>query len=205
MLDRLDTTHTGKISEGATEQAKLEGAYLALFFIAREKLLLDGAFIADLRAKKTDDEFLSAVKQRLFSEMKSLTSQNDVATEQLGPADDFIRWAQRTAESVKESAKDVVEKIKDNTIDKALRGSSLVLLKEHRQSFSRKALLFFGDVFEYLHRGREEADSIASTVAESVATAHLHAVKNNEPLVVVTHSFGSMILYDLLTAGKLPA
>ena len=58
------------------------------------------------------------------------------------------------------------------------------------------ATLFFGDVFEYLRRGQstgEKLGPIAHLAAKGIQAAWQVAEKNNEPLVVATHSFGSAI------------
>jgi len=68
-----------------------------------------------------------------------------------------------------------------------------------RDDLSRKGLRFLGDVFEYLHRGRAANNSILVRVVDAVKSAAVAG----EPLVVVTHSFGSEILYDALTSGRL--
>jgi hypothetical protein len=64
------------------------------------------------------------------------------------------------------------------------------------------ATLFFGDIFEYLRRGHDSSSgrkSIAPLVRDEVRGAAGKRT-NQDPLVVVTHSFGGMIFYDLLTS-----
>jgi hypothetical protein len=169
-------------------------------------MLADTKFLSSLRKLTTDADLLNAVQQRLFEELMAQETQppkEDI--EHLGGPGDFANWVRSTVRAVHDNAEAVVNQVKDNTINKALRGSSLILLQNHRKAMSRKALLFFGDVFEYLQRGREtKSDSISSTVATDIEHAYATSKKHNEPLVIVTHSFGSMILYDLLTSNRLP-
>ena len=57
---------------------------------------------------------------------------------------------------------------------------------------------FLGDVFVYLKRGNLR-DQIRTRVVDAVAKAHAEAKAKNEPLVIIGHSLGGVILYDLLS------
>jgi hypothetical protein len=57
-----------------------------------------------------------------------------------------------------------------------------------------------GDVLVYLHHGRTASPNIYQRVRQELVSLK---PKDAEPLVVVTHSFGSEILYDLLTSDGL--
>jgi hypothetical protein len=78
-------------------------------------------------------------------------------------------------------------------------------LKQFRDGVSRKGLRFLGDVFVYLHHGRTAASNIYQRVQKGLLSLNTTPGKEGkrEPFVLVTHSFGSEIVYDLLTSGDL--
>lgn len=70
-----------------------------------------------------------------------------------------------------------------------------------RRPLTRKIATFIGDAFQYLaERGDGTTPGpIASTVIQSLREASDLARAKNEPLVVISHSFGGEIVYDILT------
>lgn len=79
--------------------------------------------------------------------------------------------------------------------------ASLAVLKVAREPLTRTVASFLGDAFVYLkERGNGSAPGpIASIVLESLRNANAMARTKGEPLVVVCHSFGGEIVYDILT------
>jgi hypothetical protein len=55
-----------------------------------------------------------------------------------------------------------------------------------------------GDVFLYLREGERRA-AIRARVADALTQAHARAKAGNGPLIVLGHSMGGVILYDMLT------
>ncbi len=76
---------------------------------------------------------------------------------------------------------------------------STVAFDAVRDHLSPAIAFFLGDVFVYLKRG-ELRDQIRKRVIETIAKAHTEAKAKNEPLVIIGHSLGGVILYDLLSA-----
>jgi hypothetical protein len=70
-----------------------------------------------------------------------------------------------------------------------------------RKPLTEKIGLFIGDAFRYLaERGDgTRPGPIASLVLEDLQRAHEVATRTSEPLIVVCHSFGGEIVYDILT------
>lgn len=70
-----------------------------------------------------------------------------------------------------------------------------------RRPLTHKIATFIGDAFHYLaERGDgQKPGHIAATVFASLCEASKLARKKNEPLVVISHSFGGEIVYDILT------
>ena len=122
-------------------------------------------------------------------------------TEQLGSFGNAIGWAIDHLRSAVAAAK----KAAGFAADEIKRGASLVALKELRGVVSRRALLFLGDAFVYLHRGRSATPAIYDRVKDGICrlSGRTNEKNEREPFIVVTHSFGSEILYDLLSSGAL--
>jgi hypothetical protein len=70
-----------------------------------------------------------------------------------------------------------------------------------RKPLTRKIATFIGDAFQYLgERGDgTKPGRIASTVLDDLKKANVLAKDTGEPLVVICHSFGGEIVYDILT------
>lgn len=83
-------------------------------------------------------------------------------------------------------------------------GASDAALKLARRDLSRGVSLFLGDVFVYL-RGRDDAgaDGTRARIFKPIFDALVEGAKaprpDGEPFVVVGHSLGGVILYDMLT------
>ena len=110
-------------------------------------------------------------------------------------------WTLTHLKSALTTAKNAVT----GTVANVGRGASLVALKGLRDTLSRKGLRFLGDVFVYLHRGRTASPSIYERVRQGVVDLNgkTNAVGEREPFIIVTHSFGSEIFYDLVTSKAL--
>lgn len=70
-----------------------------------------------------------------------------------------------------------------------------------RRPLTRKAATLMGDTFRYLAERGDGATPgpIAATILQSLRQAHDLARSSREPLVVICHSFGAEIVYDILT------
>lgn len=78
---------------------------------------------------------------------------------------------------------------------------SHAIVAASRRSLTRNVATFVGDAFRYLaERGDGTTPGpIAATVLESLLKASELARAEDEPLVVISHSFGGEIVYDILT------
>ncbi|MBN3056030.1 hypothetical protein [Pectobacterium brasiliense] len=70
-----------------------------------------------------------------------------------------------------------------------------------RRSVTHKLAMFIGDAFRYLSEREDGAQPgpIASTVLKTLREAADLAHETKEPLIVISHSFGGEIIYDILT------
>lgn len=94
--------------------------------------------------------------------------------------------------AVKAGADGLAQRVKDVPIN--------AFLDNVRPAINQRLTLFLGDVFSYLaNRGnREKPGEIPGRILASLNEAAA-ARSDNDPLLVIGHSMGAVILYDLLT------
>lgn len=187
------------------EDIKNQGAAQSYLIRASEKLAANQEFLSGLKNAKTDEEFLGLFQAELVNTATDLASEEPdlvVKLTTLGqPA--LARIIDSSVTKLRDGIETVTSKVKDATLGKALRAGSLAALEWQRLGVSKTALHFVGDVFEYLKRGwSNDADCITERVARKIFAAYKQSKDNNEPFVVVTHSFGSMIFFDLMNSYK---
>jgi hypothetical protein len=87
----------------------------------------------------------------------------------------------------------------DRATDAPGRVSSLAVLSATRDLLHDLSSRFFGDVFVYLQRRGTQAHPgpILRTIVDALENSPRH--HPDEPLIVLTHSMGGNILYDILT------
>lgn len=81
------------------------------------------------------------------------------------------------------------------------RGRNLVaqgLVALVRDDLNPRVAEFLGDIFVYMRQGARR-DAIRSRIADAIGRAHARAVAGGGPLVLVGHSLGGVILYDMLS------
>jgi hypothetical protein len=187
--------------DAAIEQRKSEGEQLALLLQAVDSFA--EAATADRSLIEADDDdavlekITSGVRLRYAAMLKRGTAADaEPETEHLGKVRDAIEWAWGRAQDAIDAARNLAQDATATT----LRAGSLLLSENYRAGFSSRGLRFFGDVLVFLQRGRTADPSILQRVKQG-----LEACKpaNDDPLIIVTHSFGSEIVYELLTSGVL--
>jgi hypothetical protein len=82
---------------------------------------------------------------------------------------------------------------------RARRPADNVFLKA-RAPMHRMLTTFLGDVFVYFHQRETSRKLIADTILADLHKAVANSSSTGEPLIVVAHSMGGIILYDLLTS-----
>lgn len=154
----------------------------------------------------SDSEVLDKIQEGVTDQYRALvterTSQVSAGQVQhLGRGGNPIGWVTDHLSGVLDAAKNSASSV----IAETLRAASLVALKELRDGLSRRALRFLGDAFVYLHHGKTRAPAIFDRVKDGLLALNGKKNKNNErePFILVSHSFGSEIVYDLLTSGAL--
>lgn len=131
-----------------------------------------------------DDELL----ERLIRELQGWTQGNLTSSDlqSLGAGDRIFGFLKKGARRFKRGVIDIPQDI---------------LLRKFRPSLTVRTVRFFGDVFYYqASRGTQDnPGSIVSTVLNDLLKAREIADRRQEKLIVVGHSMGGNILYDILT------
>src|SRR5215510_13145832 len=132
----------------------------------------------------SDAEFISALALELKPHLPSKGS----AAEPMGPASDALQWLRR-------GLKDLVSPVANTVSD--------VLLRFVRRPLTEQVAFVLGDVFVYLRRRETSGVTgvanriFAPIIADLTKATRLRSTAN--PLIVVGHSLGGVILYDLLS------
>lgn len=197
-IDVLLTPGPGEAGErlraSPAEDAAVLGEREALLLTAGHEVAADPATQRAIESVTTDDEVLAILKSRIQARFLELleVSQPLVETpsdelEPLGPAE----WAGGVLANVGS----MVDRLKN------LPGRlvTLAALDLQRDAVHRNFSQFMGDVFIYLTR-RDHVQG-AEQIWEHIRDAIRSAPRNSdgEPTVVITHSMGGNILYDILT------
>lgn len=102
--------------------------------------------------------------------------------------DDAARWLRRGLKSL---------------VDPVSNAASDTILRLVRPSLSEQVALFLGDIFVYLRwRETDGAAGTANRIFEPIAEDLRSAIalrRDDDPLIVVAHSLGGVILYDMLS------
>jgi hypothetical protein len=183
---------------------------------ASTKLVKDEETLERLRNVENGQQvqtiIADAIKQ-FFEEELEEHGEADKPDYGMGPK---TRWVSRVVNSMWQGTWGVGEAtyrrirglVKSGALDVATAGvevGSPLLSKLARRHAGPGAMLFFGDVFEYLRRGQGDAENlgpISGAVLNRLTESSQASKDRGEPFVVVTHSFGSMIFYDLITSVK---
>ena len=143
-----------------------------------DALARDAAFVAKLKAAKTPAEEMIVVREAVAA----LANQGLIAQ--------GSGWWSDVTERLSE----VYERV-----DSAPANALTKLVLEARGKINDLATGFIGDVFAYLQEKDQRPGAIRGRVLESIRKSR-NAAPNEEPLIVVTHSMGGQIIYDIVTS-----
>jgi len=165
----------------------------ALLLTAADAAARDGTVRAAIAAAGDDAAVLDVLRDATRARFEAALAAESGAPapggrlEGLGIADDFAALASRAGE--------LFERAKGAP----LRVASLAVLERTREDVSVQVGQFLGDAFEYLVR-RGDAGHPGPIVTDVLgAIEGAPRRRPDEPLVVVTHSMGGNIFYDIVT------
>lgn len=178
---------------GQQENAlKKEGRLEALLSVASLEVATDPDVKKEVAKASSDEEVIKLLKKKIQTRFEKLVSPPDTAPtegglESLGPGE-------------LENLKDRIGEIFDRTFNAPKRLATVAALDQFREGLHSDLSQFLGDVFVYLNErgGKNEPGPIVSAVLHDIREA-IKSKPNDEPLIIITHSMGGNILYDILT------
>lgn len=188
----------------AEKDPEKEGTLQALLVMAGWEVANDSKIQSAIKTAKSDTTVLQLLKKKiqqrfeqlvLSSELVSQEPVDDERLEQLGRKPS-LRWLK--------AAKDKVGELFDqyNPKNVIMRISTKVTLQRFREDWHLTIARFLGDVFVYLNErdnDKPQSGLIISTVLKHLNKALKEKKTPKEPLIVITHSMGGNIFYDILT------
>jgi hypothetical protein len=176
------------------DSPEMEGAREALLIVAGQELAADVAIRNAVVNASSDEEVMNLLKEGIQAHFQQLLMSNNLV-----PSQDATPIVDERLESLG-SVPDLLDDIQDRVgviIDRALdaprRAATILALDPYREKWHRNFSRFLGDVFVYLY----EPGPIVSTVLQAIVTAPKY--HDDEPVIIITHSMGGNILYDILT------
>jgi hypothetical protein len=157
--------------------------------VAADRAAHDPAFLQGLRAKATPEEQTEFYLQFIRTELDKIPKFDPGFRGGPLPMGAASRFRDALLECLSRA--------------KSLPGSAATkVLSEVRGDLNRFITLFLGDVFTYIaNRGtREVPGEIPALVIEALKEARKNQLeRDGEPIVVLTHSMGGQIVYDIVT------
>lgn len=178
----------------ASATAASDGDRLARLLLAADAVQADRTVAQQVAGAASDEQVLDAVTSAIRAHFDAHEAAPPTA-EELGPGD----WIGARLRDLGNGVKAALKIARDPKRG-ATRVATLVALQAQRTKQTKRWAYFLGDVFEYLRRG-QDADGIASIVETALKDAAAHA-SESDPLILVTHSFGSAVAYDLLSSDR---
>ncbi len=190
----------GSFSLGVPDDGLLGGASpagaqgLAVAGIAGPKAMVDAVGVTLVERAEANGQTLSDQELDAFREAMRLTTP-EASPPPLGTDADVTKALEAggaRSYGIGTTVFNAVQAIGDRVRNSI----STVTFNAVREHVSPAVALFLGDVFVYL-KGGASRDTIRARVAEAIANAHA-ASQGAEPLVLIGHSLGGVILCDML-------
>ena len=185
-----------RLAKDSEVKPETEGVLQALLAMAAKEVASDPNVKAEVIAASSDDEVMELLKEKVKARFEQLAQGELAAPKEVTPLD---KQLEPLGPDWLESLKVRVGELFDRAKDAPSRVAGASALDLFRDGLHRNFSRFLGDVFVYLNERGDKASPgpIVSTVLEAIKTAPKH--HPDEPLIIITHSMGGNILYDILT------
>ena len=110
-----------------------------------------------------------------------------------------MKWRSLADQRGSTSTVDRARELFARTLGAPGRVATIPLLQLKRESLNRRLVRFLGDVFVYLKERGDEASPGKIILAVREAIEKAPRKSDDEPLIVISHSMGGNIIYDLVT------
>ena len=181
---------TDEIGGDTQQNGQVEAFVLLAAFAAAQ----DPAVVAALQTAGSDTEVIDILKGATLARLEKFNptpaSDGSAVSPRLTPMGGWAWWTK---------LKDRVGEVFDRAKGAPARVATVAGLDVYRQRLHTGIVQFIGDVFVYLDKRGTPAKPgpIVTTVVDAIR--HAPKLEPNEPTIVMTHSMGGNILYDILT------
>ena len=180
--------------------AKEAGLYETLLMLAARDTSQDSGVRDEIRGAVSDQLVIETLKNATQLNFERLLRENNLLSD--APRQDGLLEPLGPVTSLFTQMKDRVGEIFDRALDAPTRAASIAALTALRGGVHRGGTQFLGDVFVYLNErdaaaGVQQRGPIISTVLDAINNTPRE--RPDEPLIVITHSMGGNILYDIVT------
>lgn len=191
--------------QDSESEAQTAGDFDGIVLAAAAEVAADAALMEELRHAPSDDAFLKSFKDAISLRTMQLAGHSAIARTVMIPDLEPLA-GQLSGTRLETLGPDALGRVKvaigaiiDRVQGAPARIGSLVALDRFRDGLHYSLTQFMGDVFIYLLQ-RGDAGT-PGPIVERVrhAISDVQSRHPNEPLVILTHSMGGNILYDLLT------
>lgn len=173
-----------------------EGILEALLAMAGANVAEDPSVIEMVARANSNEEVLDTLSEQVQIQFELLVREEFVDTEGIVETNDGLEtlggdWI--------DDLNDKVGEFFSRALEAPSRAASLAALNLFRQKLHSQLIRFVGDVFVYLNERGTKAKP--GKIIETILKEIQDAVQNQpeEPLIIMTHSMGGNILYDLVT------
>lgn len=170
-----------------TESGQLEAELL----MAADDVARDQKVMSDVAAASSDDEVADRLQDALSGRLRIRVQRSRDAT-----PNGIDEYGEGTLSQAFDRIGDLFLRIKS----RPARLGTLPLLAHFRQDLHLNLARFVGDIFEYL-RQRETSVGAGPIVGEVLGAIEqaIRSAPDEEPLIIMTHSMGGNIVYDIVT------
>jgi hypothetical protein len=181
------------LADKLKEAPDSEGVRQALVAIAGEEVANDPLVKMEIASASSDKEIMDLLEQKILERYEQLIVPQDVKSAD----EEWEMLGSKSMEGIKDGFRDLFKRV----MNAPSRATTLPALELFRHDMHRNFSRFLGDVFVYLNeRGNKtKPGPIVSTVLEAIKEAPSKRNHPDEPLIIITHSMGGNILYDILT------
>jgi len=187
-------TSERRLGDPAAVTDKEEGELEALVAIAAEDVAADTTLRQAVSAVSSDDELMELLAEKVTDRLDELLASEPGDDDHLvGDDHDSLSPALEIYGSALNGVRDGIHELFDRMKGAPARASTIPALRLFRERSHRRLARFLGDIFVYLNDREPIVSKTLAEIKQAVAEAP------DSPLVVMTHSMGGNILYDILT------
>jgi hypothetical protein len=170
-----------------------EGEMQALVAVAAEDVSTGATLRQAVSAASSDDELMELLAEKVTERLEELLAGEPGQNQSAAGDNDMVSTELEAYGSKFNNVRDSIHEVFDRMKGAPARASTIPALKLFRERSHRRLIRFLGDIFVYLN----DREPIVSKAVVEIQQAVTEAP--DSPLIVMTHSMGGNIFYDILS------